>query len=95
MHTAPHPIISTTTAGPTFGHAASPSPRATGLRPVRLFAAIGLLAVPAAGVAATTAIDPMAADTQLMFAGGFITFGFGSLVALLTTHRAGTSLPAR
>ncbi|BAN04167.1 hypothetical protein YM304_38530 [Ilumatobacter coccineus YM16-304] len=85
MHTAPQPIIPTTIApADTIRHA---PPSTTGLRPVRLFAALGLLAVPAAGVAATTAIDPMAADTQLLLAGGFIAFGFGSIVALMTTHR--------
>lgn len=94
MYTATQPIISLNRTGLNTGVQAPQPTRPSGLRPIRLFAAIGLVTVPAAGVLATTAIDPVAADTQLMLAGGFIAFGFGSLVALATTRRFDGRSPA-
>lgn len=87
MHTATQPIISLNRTGLSTGIQMPQPKRPSGLRPIRLFAALGLVVVPAAGVLATTTIDPMAPETQLMLAGGFIAFGFGSLVALATARR--------
>lgn len=94
MHTATQAIIPLNRTGVSRGRPLTPPQRPTGLRPIRLFAASGLVAVPAAGVVATTVIDPMAPDTQLMLAGGFIAFGFGSLVALATSRRFDAQHPA-